>query len=101
MTRRSIDLGEFGRTFATRDRAREVAKAALNGRSDDPYEMVLDLRSVGLASPAFLDEFIGAMAEMWPSAALVVAGPERLVETAIALAKRRGQRASTLEDARS
>ena len=99
MTRRSIDLGAFGRTFATRDRAREVAKAALNCQSDDPYEMVLDLKSVGLASPAFLDEFIGAMADMWPSAALVVAGPERLVEVAIALAERRGLRASTREDA--
>ncbi len=101
MTRRSIDLGAFGNTFATRDRAREVAEAALNGRSDDSYEMVLDLRSVGLASPAFLDEFIGAVAEMWPRAALIVAGPERLVEVTIALAERRGLRASILEEANS
>ncbi len=101
MTRRSIDLGAFGRTFATRNRAREVAKAALRCLSDDPCEVALDLKSVGLASPAFLDEFIGAMAEMWPSAALVVAGPERLVEMAIALAERRGLRASPLENARS
>ena len=94
MTRCSVDLGAYGRTFATRGRAREVAEAALNGQRNDPGEMVLDLETVGLASPSFLDEFIGAMADTWPTATLVVKGPQRLVRSAVALGERRGLQTS-------
>ena len=60
--------------------------------------MVLDLKTVGLASPAFLDEFIGAMADTWPTAKLVVIGPQPLVNSAVALGKRRGLRTSAEEE---
>ena len=90
MTRSLVDLGAYGRTFATREQARKVAGDAFRGQLDDPCEMVLDLKTVGLASPSFLDEFVGAMAHAWPSATLVVTGPQRLVESTIALGKRRG-----------
>ena len=90
MIRSFVDLGAHGRAFGTRARAREVAEVAFDGQRDSPREMVLDLNTVGLASPSFLDEFIGAMAAAWPTAALVVRGPHRLVESAVALGKRRG-----------
>jgi len=98
LDRRSIDLGAHGRTFATRSRAREIAEVVLDGLPGNPCEMVLDLNAVGLASPAFLDEFIGAMAETWPTAKLVVRGPERLVKSAVALGERRGLRASAAQE---
>ena len=100
MTRSSVDLGAYGRTFATRARAREVAEVVFHGQNDDPCEMVLDLESVGLASPSFLDEFIGAMATTWPTATLVVKGPRRLVKSAVALGVRRGLRTSAEEESR-
>ena len=90
MTHSSVDLGAYGRTFATRSRAREVAEVVLDGQHGNPCEMVLDLKTVGLASPSFLDEFIGAMAATWPTAKLVVKGPRRLVNSAVALGERRG-----------
>ena len=98
MTRASVDLGAYGRTFATRARAREVAGLVLDGRCDDPCEMVLDLKTVGLASPAFLDEFIGAMASTWPTATLVVKGPRRLVKSAVALGERRSLQTSAEDE---
>ena len=101
MARRSVDLGAYGRTFATRSRAREVAEVVLDGQQGNPCEMVLNLSAVRLASPAFLDEFIRAMAVTWPTAKLVVRGPERLVKSAVALGERRGIRASAAQEPRS
>ena len=55
----SIELGAHGRTFATRDRAREIA--ALIRRDYQPHarEVLLDLSSVVLAGSGFMNEFAG------------------------------------------
>ena len=66
MTEMSVELGAHGRTFATRDRAREIA--ALIRRDYQPHarEVLLDLSSVVLAGSGFMNEFAGEMGALWP-----------------------------------
>ncbi len=87
-----VALGDHGTVYATRSQARRIVASAFRGQDGGSNEMVLDLERVALASPSFLDEFIGAMAGAWPGAGLVVTGQEPLVSKTVALAKRRGLR---------
>ena len=101
MTEMSVELGAHGRTFATRDRAREIA--ALIRRDYQPHarEVLLDLSSVVLAGSGFMNEFAGEMGALWPDATLVVKGPKILADKLLFHGKRRGLRMRAAADPES
>ena len=86
----SVELGNFGRTFATRDRAREIAEFIRHDHQPDAREVILDLSSVALAGQSFMNEFAGEMGALWPNATLVVRGPRNLVKKLLFHGERRG-----------
>jgi hypothetical protein len=97
----SVELGEYGRTFATRDRAREIAAFIRHDYQPDAREVVLDLSSVALAGQSFMNEFAGEMGALWPEATLVVRGPRTLVKKLLFHGKRRGLRMRAAADPES
>ena len=54
----TVRMAEFGVSFATRERAREIAGLIGSGR-----DVTIDFTDVGAASPSFVDELVGALAE--------------------------------------
>lgn len=96
-----VELGAFGRTFATRPRAREIAAFIRHDYQPEAREVVLDLSSVALAGPSFLNEFAGEMGALWPDATLVVKGPKILVDKLLFHGKRRNLRMRAAEDPES
>ena len=97
----SVDLGAFGRTFATRDRAREIAAFIRHDYQPEAREVVLDLSSVALAGQSFMNEFAGEMGALWPDATLVVRGPRSLVKKLLFHGKRRNLRMRAAVDSES
>ena len=92
MIQKSVELGAHGRTFATRERAREIAAFIRHDYQPGAREVVLDLSSVALAGPSFMNEFAGEMGALWPDATLIVKGPKILVDKLLFHGERRGLR---------
>ena len=101
MIEASVELGAHGRTFGTRDRAREIAAVIRRSYQPEAREVVLDLSSVALAGPSFMNEFAGEMGALWPEATLVVKGPKVLVDKLLFHGKRRGLRMRAAADSES
>ena len=60
--RKVFKLGDFGSSSATREKARKVFdnfQHTLDGQQAGRLEAVVDWSGVNLASPSFIDEFIG------------------------------------------
>ena len=101
MIEASVELGAHGRTFGTRDRAREIAAVIRRSYQPEAREVVLDLSSVALAGPSFMNEFAGEMGALWPEATLVVKGPKVLVDKLLFHGKRRGLHMRAAADSES
>ena len=101
MTEMSVELGAHGRTFGTRHRAREIAAFIRRSYQPEAREVLLDLSSVTLAGPSFMNEFAGEMGALWPDAALVVKGPKILADKLLFHGKRRGLRIRAAADQES
>ena len=97
----SVELGDFGRTFATRDKAREIATFIRHDYQPEAREVMLDLSSVALAGQSFMNEFAGEMGALWPDATLVVRGPRNLVNKLLFHGKRRNLRMRAADDEES
>ena len=92
MTQMSVELGAHGRTFGTRHRAREIAAVIRRSYQPEAREVLIDLSSVALAGPSFMNEFAGEMGALWPNATLIVKGPKILVDKLLFHGERRGLR---------
>ncbi len=97
----SVNLGAYGQTFATRDRAREIAAFIRHDYQPEAREVMLDLSSVALAGQSFMNEFAGEMGALWPDATLVVRGPRNLVNKLLFHGKRRNLRMRAADDEES
>ncbi len=101
MTKVSVELGRHGRTFATRERAREIGTLIRRDYQPEAGVVVLDLSSVALAGTGFMNEFAGEMGALWPDATLVVKGPKILVDKLLFHGERRGLRMRAANDSES
>ncbi len=97
----SVELRVHGRTFATRERAREIGALIRRDFQPEAGVVVLDLSSVALAGPSFMNEFAGEMGALWPKATLVVKGPKILVDKLLFHGERRGLRMRAADDSES
>jgi hypothetical protein len=53
----TVNMADFGISFATRPRAVEIAQSLGRGR-----DLTINWEGVSAASPSFVDEFLGALA---------------------------------------
>lgn len=65
-----INIGKYGSSFASRERARMIGIDLLDALSPDCPELVLDFRGVRAVSYSFTDELLRAVAEAFSKGAL-------------------------------
>lgn len=71
-----VRLADEGAAFATRPRARSIVQALPARRALGPF--ALDLTGVEAASPSFLDELFGRLAEKYGTVTISGSRPELL-----------------------